>query len=541
MNPFIRFQRMWQIATTARKHGLDAELEPYLKLPAARHLFRLLLGERNYDETKPYAVRLREALQELGPIFIKFGQMISMRPDMFPDHIVKGLMPLQDQVQPFSSASARNVIEESLGASVDVVFSRFDDIPIASASVSQVHNAVLQNGDDVVVKVLRPGIDKMVDSDLKIMMMFAWLFNVFWPKHEQYSAIEVVQSYADTLTNSLDLTVEAASANQFRTLFKDDQFLYVPRVYWEYTRSSVLVMERVSGFPIRDVESIKAAGVDLTRLAENIVNSFFVQVFYHGFFHGDLHPGNLLISEEGTLNIVDFGIMGSLSNVDRNYLADNITAILRRDYKAVVDTHIRSGWAPHDISVEQFEISIRTVCEPFLDQTVGQQSFGKLMGRMFRMFRDFDIKLQPQLLLFQKTYLSVEGLTRMLDPQVNISDTVRPILKDWIGRQYKVQGLRETIKAELPYWLTSMPELPRLAHEALSELQAERIRNKKNADAQSATALEKIYRRVFYLLIGGVAFIGMVIDWLLDGIGFTTLIALIVIGVCLKIAWPEND
>ncbi len=541
MNLFARTQRLWQIARTAHRHGLDEDLEPYLKFDIIKQVFNLLFGTPQYELDRSYGARLRDALQELGPIFIKFGQIISMRPDVFPEHIVRELRPLQDRVEPFSSQAARSRIEKALGQPIAEIFSQFDDIPVASASVAQVHYAVLKSGEDVVVKVLRPGIEKQVRSDIQVMRTFARLFRICWPKAKNYNPVEVVQSYAKTITNSLDLTVEAASCNRFRVQYLNDAFLSVPRVYWKYSRAEVMVMERVHGIPIREVDALREVGVDLGQLSENLIKMFFVQVFDDGFFHGDLHPGNMFVSESGVLNIVDFGITGSLSDLDRNYLVDNITAILNRNYRAVVEAHIRSGWAPPDISPERFEVAIRTICEPFNDQSVGDLSFGTLMGRLFLMTREFNIIIQPQLLLFQKTYLSLEGLTRMLNPELNIPDTVRPILDNWVREKYSLRSMGQKFKSEVPHWMTDAPELPRLIYQVLNNMRYQQLRELSVKNTGRASGRERAYRKMFYLVLGVSSLMAALIEWNLSGVSLLSVLLIVVGVVCLGEARPRDD
>ncbi len=538
MNLFARSKRLWQIVRTARRHGLDEDLEPYLKFDLVKYAIKLIFGAPQYDLDKSYGSRLRDALQDLGPIFIKFGQIMSMRPDVFPEHIVKELSPLQDRVEPFSSEAARSRIEKALGQPITEIFSHFDDIPIASASVAQVHFAVLKSGEDVVVKVLRPGIEKQVRGDIQVMLTFARLFRMCWPKAKNYNPVEVIQSYAKTITSSLDFMVEAASCNRFRMQYRNDPFLNVPRVYWKYSRSEIMVMERVAGIPIREVGALKEAGVDLQKLSDNLIRMFFMQVFDDGFFHGDLHPGNMFVSESGVLNIVDFGITGSLSDVDRNYLVDNITAILNRDYREVVDAHIRSGWAPPDISPERFEVAIRTICEPFNDQPVGELSFGKLMGRLFLMTREFNIIIQPQLLLFQKTYLSLEGLTRMLNPEVNIPDTVRPILNNWVREKYSLRSVGDKLKSEFPHWITDSPELPKLIHQVLSNLRHQQMRDMRTKVANDR---DRSYRKLFFLALGIASLMTVLIGWQLSGFGLLSILLIVVGIVSMGKAWPRDD
>ena len=540
MNIPTHFQRLWQIGKIVRQYGLDADLEPYLKFRFAKYLISLLFGTSDYDQGKPFAVRLREALQELGPIFVKFGQIMSTRPDLFPEDIIQELSLLQDQVPAFDSREAKAIIEKSLGAPIESIFSQFDEISVASASVAQVHHAVLQNGDEVVVKVLRPDVNSQISRDVEVMLILARLFRTFWPKAKNYHAVEAVKTYGETMVNSLDLMIEAANANRFRTRFQEDEFVYVPKVYWNHTHSNVMVIERVGGIPIREIENMKSAGIDLTELAENLVKSFFVQAFYDGFFHGDLHPGNLFVSESGQLRIVDFGIMGNLTDVDRQYLAENIMAILRRDYQAAVDAHIRAGWAPHDISLQRFEVSIRTLCEQYVNQPVGEISFGRLMGRMFRMTREFGINIQPQLLLFQKTYLNLEGLTRMLDPELDISKTVSPVLESWARQRFSVGRLNENIKMESPHWISVAPEIPRLVHSVLSNMQENQMREQGIGSERSSRGPDARYRGFFFALLGSATLIAAILDWNSDGFGFLTLLLGVATAVCLNIAWPRK-
>ena len=541
MNLFSQSGRLLQIARTARRHGLDEELETYLRFRIIKFAVNLLFGRPNFDPQKLYGSRLREALQDLGPIFIKFGQMMSMRPDVFPDHIVEELRPLQDRVEPFPSKAARDRIEIAIGKPISEVFSQFDDVPVASASVAQVHNAVLESGDEVVVKVLRPGIEVQVRRDIQVMMTFAKIVRVILPGAKNYNPVEVVQSYAQTITDSLDLTIEAASCNRFRVQYSNDAFLKVPRVYWNYSHSSVMVMERVGGIPIREISALKEAGIDTGRLSENLVKMFFTQVFEDGFFHGDLHPGNMFVSESGVLNIVDFGITGSLSNLDRNYLVENITAILNRDYREVVNAHIRSGWAPPDISPERFEVAVRTICEPFNDQPVGELSFGTLMGRLFLMTREFNIVIQPQLMLFQKTYLSLEGLTRMLSPELNIPDTVRPILENWEKNKYTLHSIGKKIKDEVPHWIADSPDLPRLIHTVLTDMHHQQIRERSIRNTGVSTGANQLYRSLFFLVIGFIALLAPLIEWLISGFSPLGILLTLIGAVCLSEAWPRRN
>ena len=533
-------KRIWTIARTVRRHGLDTELDPHLRFPAAKVLLRLLFGRSKYDVDSSFAVRLRQALQELGPIFVKFGQSLSTRADLFPSDLIQEMSILQDQVPPFDSSEARALIESSLESSIDSLFRDFDDISIASASVAQVHRATLSTGEEVVVKILRPGIAEQVELDIKVMMLLANVLEFLWPHTKNYRAKDVIQSYYDTLSDGLDLMVEAANANFFRRRFENDEFLRVPRIYWNLTRTNVMVMERVNGIPIRNVEELKSASIDLKKLSQNLVSSFFVQAFYDGFFHADLHPGNLFVTESGQLNIVDFGIMGSLTEQDRGYLAENIIAILRRDYKTVGDAHIRSGWTPPDISIEKFEVRIRTVCEPFVGQPIGEVSFGVLMGRLFRIARDFKINIQPQLLMFQQTYVNLEGLTRSLDPEIDISSTVRPVLESWVRQRGGIANLSSSIKSEAPHWISAAPEIPRLVHSILLNMYRNQMQNPAGRKQGVLNGFEKVYGKMFFVVLGSALLIGALLDWSWDGFGFITIVLGVGSAICLKMAWPKN-
>ncbi len=533
-------KRIWTIARTVRRHGLDTELDPHLRFPAAKVLLRLLFGRSKYDVDSSFAVRLRQALQELGPIFVKFGQSLSTRADLFPSDLIQEMSILQDQVPPFDSSEARALIESSLESPIDSLFRDFDDISIASASVAQVHRATLSTGEEVVVKILRPGIAEQVELDIKVMMLLANVLEFLWPHTKNYRAKDVIQSYYDTLSDGLDLMVEAANANFFRRRFENDEFLRVPRIYWNLTRTNVMVMERVNGIPIRNVEELKSASIDLKKLSQNLVSSFFVQAFYDGFFHADLHPGNLFVTESGQLNIVDFGIMGSLTEQDRGYLAENIIAILRRDYKTVGDAHIRSGWTPPDISIEKFEVRIRTVCEPFVGQPIGEVSFGVLMGRLFRIARDFKINIQPQLLMFQQTYVNLEGLTRSLDPEIDISSTVRPVLESWVRQRGGIANLSSSIKSEAPHWISAAPEIPRLVHSILLNMYRNQMQNPAGRKQGVLNGFEKVYGKLFFVVLGSALLIGALLDWSWDGFGFFTIMLGIGSAICLKMAWPQK-
>lgn len=537
MNRLAHLKRLREIVRIVRRHGLDAPYWQRTKVPYLERLLDLFSGRADFDERQPYGVRLRDALQELGPIFVKFGQIMSTRPDLFPEDVIHELSALQDQVSPFSGVRARQIVEEALGCPIESAFVSFDEIPVASASVAQAHKAVLQNNEEVIVKVLRPGIREQVALDIRVMYALARLFGLFRPNSDNYRPNELVRYFESVMVNSLDLTVEGANANRFRTRFENDEFIYVPQVHWKFTRPDVMVLERVEGLSIRNTDELERAGIDLRLFAENLVRSYFVQAFHDRFFHADLHPGNLFVSESGQLKLVDFGIMGNLSESDCRYLVENILAILRQDYARVVDLHIRSGWAPPDISGQQFEICIRSVCEQYINLPVGEISSGRLMGRLFRVFREFGIIVQPQLLLFQKTYLNLEGLVKTLCPELDIGETVRPVLEDWARKQFNVESLRKGIRAETPYLLSIAPELPRLAHTVLTHVRDSQMRGQGIGSLQGSGSIN---RGLFFTLLGSASLIAAVADWSGDGFGFLTLVLGVTAVLCLRIAWPKS-
>ena len=539
MNFASHLKRLFQIARVCRRHGLDEYLKNYTKLRVFRFLLKLLFRTRRDIAVASRGVCLRDALQELGPIFIKFGQIMSTRPDIFPDDVIQELNLLQDQVPPFKGAEAREIVEKSLGSAIGDVFSEFKEAPVASASVAQVHAARLLSGEDVVVKVLRPGIEAEIDRDIKLLYMLARLFMRVWPNSGMYRAVELVHAYEHTLRNGLDLMIESANASRFRASFENEERIQVPRVYWEFTSTAVMVMEKVGGIPIRDVQQLRQAGIDLQLLAENGVGLFFEQAFHDGFFHGDLHPGNIFVSPQGQFVIVDFGIMGTLTATDRHYLAENLMAILRRDYRTVAEAHLRAGWAPRNVDIEQFEIGIRTVMEPIFDKSVGEISFANLLGRLFRTAREFGIPMQPQLLLFQKTFLNLEGLARMLHPELDLWTTGKPHIEKWVREKYSVQSTMNKIRSEAPYWLASMPELPQLAHEVLTNIRENQTQSGRSVG--SASKIETVYRRVVFALLGVGSAVITAMTWVFYPGNLLFFIALIVTTGFFAAAWPRKS
>ncbi len=420
------------------------------------------------DLSVPRAVRLRQALEALGPIFVKFGQVLSTRRDLMPQDIADELAKLQDQVPPFPSEQAMAELERVYGKPVDAVFKSFEREPVASASVAQVHFATLPDGHDVAVKILRPGIEKVIGHDLALLDTPAGLLEHLWADGKRLKPREVVAEFAKHLHDELDLMREAANCSQLRRNFVDSPLLAVPEVHWDWCTPSVMVMERMHGTPISQIERLRADGVDLKRLSRAGVEIFFTQIFRDGFFHADMHPGNILVEPNGRYVALDFGIMGTLNEVDKNYLAINFLAFFRRDYHRVAEAHIESGWAPKDTRVDELEAAVRSVCEPIFDRPLKQISFGKVLLRLFQASRRFNVEIQPQLVLLQKTLLNIEGLGRQLDPDLDLWQTAKPFLERWMSEQLGWRGLVNHVKREAPQWAALIPQLPRLAHQALS-------------------------------------------------------------------------
>ena len=415
------------------------------------------------------AVRLRQALEALGPIFVKFGQVLSTRRDLLPLDIADELAKLQDQVPPFPAEQAAAEIEKGIGRKIDEVFSEFAAEPVASASVAQVHLARLKDGREVAVKVLRPGVEAAIAKDVALLETAAGLVERLWADGRRLKPREVVAEFARHLDDELDLLREAANASQLRRNFEASPLLAVPQVYWDWCAQRVMVMERMHGTPVSQVDALRAKGVDIPKLARAGVEIFFTQVFRDGFFHADMHPGNIFVADDGKYVALDFGIMGTLTEVDKNYLAQNFLAFFNRDYRRVAQAHLDAGWVPAATRVDDFEGAIRAVCEPIFARPLKEIYFGKLLLRLFQTSRRFGVEIQPQLVLLQKTLLNIEGLGRELDPDLDLWQTAKPFLERWMGEQVGWRSLVRTLRQEAPYWAATLPQLPRLLHRLLAE------------------------------------------------------------------------
>jgi ubiquinone biosynthesis protein len=419
------------------------------------------------------AVRLRQALEALGPIFVKFGQVLSTRRDLLPLDIADELAKLQDEVPPFASDLAIAEIERGTGKPVAEVFASIEREPVASASVAQVHLARLQDGREVAVKVLRPGVEGAIAKDVALLETAAGLMERLWADGRRLKPREVVAEFARHLEDELDLMREAANASQLRRNFEGSPLLAVPQVHWDWCSQRVMVMERMHGTPVSQVAALRERGVDIPQLARAGVEIFFTQVFRHGFFHADMHPGNIFVSTEaqtrGKYIALDFGIMGTLTEVDQNYLAQNFLAFFNRDYRRVAQAHLDAGWVPPATRVDEFESAIRAVCEPIFARPLKEISFGRFLLRLFQTSRRFGVEIQPQLVMLQKTLLNIEGLGRQLDPDLDLWQTAKPFLERWMDEQVGWRGLVRTIRREAPFWAATLPQLPRLAHRLLAQ------------------------------------------------------------------------
>ena len=469
----MRLLRLAKIVRVGLGHGLDQLILDHDPANIPARLAGAVLFWR--DLSAPRAERLRRALESLGPIFVKFGQVLSTRRDLLPPDIAEELAKLQDQVPPFPSARAIAELEKAYGKPVAEVFATFYAEPVASASVAQVHFATLHDEDggrEVAVKILRPGIAPIIDHDIALLDALAGLLERLWSDGKRLKPREVVAEFAKHLHDELDLMREAANCSQLRRNFTPSPLLQVPEVCWDWCTSSVMVMERMRGIPISQVDRLRDAGVDLKKLSRAGVEIFFTQVFRDGFFHADMHPGNILVATDGEnfgkYVALDFGIMGTLNEVDKNYLAINFLAFFRRDYHRVAEAHIESGWAPKETRVDELEAAVRAVCEPIFDRPLKEISFGKVLLRLFQTSRRFNVEIQPQLVLLQKTLLNVEGLGRQLDPDLDLWQTAKPFLERWMVEQIGWRGLVKHLRQEAPQWAALLPQLPRLAHQALA-------------------------------------------------------------------------
>jgi ubiquinone biosynthesis protein len=472
-NPRMRFFRLLKILAVSLRFGLDEFILGHERVRGLRWMFKCLFFRRRLDA--PRAVRLRLALEALGPIFVKFGQLLSTRRDLLPPDIADELARLQDQVPPFAAEFVLAALERAYHRPVNEVFAEFEPVAVASASVAQVHFARLHDGREVAVKILRPGIPDIIRHDIALLDAGASLVELLWADGKRLRPHEVVAEFARHLDDELDLMREAANASQLRRNFKDSPLLLVPEMYWDYCATEVMVMQRMHGTPISHTAALQEHGIDLKKLSRAGVEIFFTQVFRDGFFHADMHPGNILVAANGQYVALDFGIMGTLTPIDKHYLAQNFLAFFRRDYRRVAEMHIESGWIPPATRVDEFETAIRAVCEPIFSRPLKDISFGRVLMRLFQTARRFNMEVQPQLVMLQKTLLTIEGLGRQLDPELDLWVTAKPYLERWMSEQIGWRALVSHLRAEAPYWGTLLPQIPRLVHHFLNGSDNDRL------------------------------------------------------------------
>ncbi len=502
-----QFVRMLRINFVLMHHGLDDIIFTTHLFRPFRFLMYLFPWNWVARTRQPRGVRIREALEDLGPIFIKFGQMLSTRRDLLADDIADELEKLQDCVPPFPGEQARNIIEKAFGNSVNELFAEFELQPLASASIAQVHAGVLNSGEQIVVKVLRPNVMPVIKRDISLLYIIAELAAKYSSQLRRLRPVEVVAEYEKTILDELDLMREAANASQLKRNFEGSADLYIPAVYWDFVRKNVLVMERIHGVSVRDISTLKEHHTNLERLAELGVKIFFTQVFSHNFFHADMHPGNIFVDIDDPdfprYIAVDFGIIGTLSQVDKRYLAENFLAFFQRDYNKVARLHVESGWVPSHTRVDEFESAIRSVCEPIFERPLKEISFGQLLLRLFQTARRFNMEVQPQLVLLQKTLLNIEGLGRQLYPELDLWTTAKPFLEHWMEEQVGVRAALRNLKEEMPYLLEKLPEMPGLFYRTLDRMAEGDDREKQLLAINNLHhQLKRGSRRTIYAMIG---------------------------------------
>ncbi len=505
--------RLIQINHVLSKHRLDELIQNTHLLRPLRFLSYFSPYRWTHSNKKPRGERLRLALEDLGPIFVKIGQILSTRRDLLADDIADSLAKLQDQVSPFANDQARHLIQQAYGEqALDTLFSHIDEHPLASASIAQVHAATLLDGSEVIIKIVRPNIKQVIRRDIDLLHTMAGLAERFWIDGRRLRPKEVVAEIEKNLFDELDMVREAASASQLRRNFENSTLLYIPEINWQLTKSNLLVQERIYGIPIGDIGQLHAHNINMEKLAETGVEIFFTQAFKHGFFHADMHPGNIMVDPTDPENpryiAIDFGIMGTLSPEDQNYLADNFLAFFKSDYRRVAELHIQSGWVPADTRIDEFEAAIRSVCEPIFAKPLNEISFAQVLLRLFQTARRFNMEVQPQLVLLQKTLLNIEGLGRQLYPELDLWKTAKPILEQWMREKLGWQAALENLKQEMPNWAQTLPKLPSMMHEIVQQAQQGKL--KMQLSSHDLKQLQQEVRSASYrsaAAISGAAFI----------------------------------
>ena len=514
-------RRVLRIQRVLMKYGLDDVISATHFLRPLRFFFYLL--PRRRSSTAPLGERIRLALEELGPVFVKFGQAISTRRDLLPLDVADELAKLQDTVPPFPAEQAKEILSAAYGKPVDEVFKRFDFEPLAAASIAQVHSAQMPNGKEVVLKVLRPGVQERIESDLGVLHMIARLADKYWEHGKRLRPLEIVAEYERTIIDELDLMREAANTAQLKRNFAGSDMLYVPDVYWDYCRPEVLCQERIYGTPVSDMDALKSAGTNIQVLAENGVEIFFTQVFKHNFFHADMHPGNIFVittdPEMPKYAAVDFGIVGTLSPTDQRYLAENFLAFFDRDYYRIAKLHIDSGWVPEGTRVDQLEAAVRTVCEPIFNKPLAEISFAQVLMRLFRVAQRFDVEIQPQMILLHKTLFNIEGLGREMYPQLDLWKTAHPVLKRWMSEQVGGRAMLDDLRQNLPQMRDALRELPGVVQHLAEQIKSGDLQLKMDSPElkQIRDELKAQRQQRFWLVLAATGVLGGVLTLALEG------------------------
>jgi len=507
-NSLRQFLRIWHIGVILKRYRLD-ELFNTTRLPGPIRWMRGFIPASKGMSGLPRGERLRLALQELGPVYVKFGQILSTRRDLLPLDIADELALLQDQVPPFPGEEARDIIEKALGEPVDTIFASFDTQPLASASIAQVHPATLHDGRQAVVKVVRPGIEKQLRKDIDLLKAIAGIAQKFLQGGAKIQPLEVVREFESVVFDELDMQREAANASMLRRNFQGSRDLYVPEVYWKWCKQRVMVMERVSGLPVGDIEGLREHGVDLKKLARRGIRVFYTQVFRDNLFHADMHPGNIMVDasnpDDPSFIALDFGIVASLSPKDLYYIAENFKALFNQNYRRVAALHIDAGWVPETTRLDELEAAVRTVGEPNFTRPLNEVSFGKLLFDLFRVAHRFELTLQPQLLMLQKTLLNIEGLGRQLDPELDIWSVAKPELETILKERHNIENISQELRERLPGWLADAPEIPGLVHDFLVKANSGQLLTRSSLEdaARSRQQQQLTRRKILQALAGG--------------------------------------
>ena len=536
-------QRLIAIQRVLVKYGLDEIIKKTHFLRPLRYIF-YIFPKKNI-KTDSLGRRLRLAFEELGPIFVKFGQVISTRRDLISPDIADELSKLQDQVKPIPSKKIIDQLTKIYDLPLKKVFLKFDSNPLAAASVAQVHGAVLKDGTEVIVKILRPDIQKFIKQDIEMLYFLANLANKYWPRSKNLKPLEIITEYEKTVMNELNLMREGANTAQLKRNFEGSNLLYVPNIFWDYCRKEVLVQERIYGIPIRDMKALKSAKTNIKILAENGVEIFFTQVFRHNFFHADMHPGNIFVQVEDPKNpkyaAVDFGIMGTLSASDQYYLAENFLAFFDRDYYKIAKLHIDSGWVPPDTRIDELETSVRTVCDPIFNKPLSEISFAQVLLGLFETAQQFDMEIQPQLILLQKTLFNIEGLGRELYPELDLWKTAQPILRSWMDEQVGVNAIVKNIRDNLPQLRETLREMPNILKKLTTRVNDNDFHMRQSLEIQNLkNQLYKQQKQRFFISIGSTAIISATLILLFSNITWLGWL-LIILGITsIFFANPKN-